>query len=381
MKINEKSEIKRKNIKDITKMILWGRAGGRCELCNRLLYSDLVFGELGNFGELAHIHAVSLNGPRNVQNMTPDEINDISNLMLLCEEHHHMIDSSPNDFESDFLIQQKKNHEARIQIVTEIADNQSCRIITYFSDIDNNEIVYSENVMKQAVIASNMPPLQYPVISLSKESITTYTSLSASIEAKSADLEKQVKIWFGEIVKAEDAVAIFALAPQPLLFKLGTLINDQTNAFVYQCHRSGHRWAWRKEESNIEKFNILKSHDKSTKTVALVIDLSAHIIDSRITDVLGDECTIYHITIDSPNRDFVTTSSVQVRFIESFRLVLEEIKNTYPMAECIHLFPAMPNSLVICAGMDYMFKSDLPITLYEQTKQSDGFFKTITIGG
>jgi hypothetical protein len=40
----------------------------------------------------------------------------------------------------------------------------------------------------------------------------------------------------------------------------------------------------------------------------------------------------------------------------------------------------MPNSLAIRAGMDYMPKADLPVVLYEQANQADGFFEAMTIG-
>ena len=41
----------------------------------------------------------------------------------------------------------------------------------------------------------------------------------------------------------------------------------------------------------------------------------------------------------------------------------------------------MPNSLAIKAGMDYMPKTDLPLIVYEQATQRDGFFEALTIGG
>lgn len=48
-------------------------AAGRCEICNKLLYLDSFMGQEGNYAELAHIHAVSKNGPRHKKDMTKDE--------------------------------------------------------------------------------------------------------------------------------------------------------------------------------------------------------------------------------------------------------------------------------------------------------------------
>lgn len=80
------SEIARTAIDDKIKLTLWGRAAGRCEICNKLLYCDSKYGDPANFAEFAHIHAVGMTGPRHRNEITQDEINQIDNLMLLCEE-------------------------------------------------------------------------------------------------------------------------------------------------------------------------------------------------------------------------------------------------------------------------------------------------------
>ena len=46
----------------------------------------------------------------------------------------------------------------------------------------------------------------------------------------------------------------------------------------------------------------------------------------------------------------------------------------------IFLFPAMPLSLNVRLGMDYMHKTDLPIIVYEEDRIQNKFFETITIG-
>lgn len=374
------SEIGRTSICEAVKMKLWAVSGGRCEICNRILYSDLAFGMPGNYAEMAHIHAVSAGGPRHKYGMSSSDKNDISNLMLLCEEHHHMIDTCPDEFSDGFLIAQKERHEAKIRAVTEIGDTQSCRMVSYFTNVDNCAILHSDRLFKQAVISASLFPKQLPVINLSAESCVRFQPTAADFSEKAHELELQVRSWFGEIVKPEDAIAIFALAPQPLLIKLGTLVNDQLNALVFQCHRTGSKWAW-PDDNTCAEYIVKKTHSGSDTTVALVLDLSAEITDCRIINILGMQCGIYHLTIPEPNRDFVKNKNIQDSFVSKFRSVLEMIKNDNPGATCIHLFPAMPNSLAIRAGMDYMPKADLPLIVYEQVESEIGFIEALEIGG
>jgi len=371
--------IGRTSINEHVRMKLWAVSGGRCEICNRLLYQDLVLGHDGNFGELAHIHAVSEGGPRHKYGMTAEEKNNIENLMLLCEEHHHMIDTYPEDFAEGLLLKKKQDHENRICQVTGIPSEQSCRIITYFSNIDNQTEFSSDRSLREAVLLSGRVPMQEPVINLSEDSITKYIPTKATFEQKAQDLEQQFRVWFDSIIKSKDSIGIFAMAPQPLLFKLGTLINDQYNTVAFQCHRSGHKWAW-PEKSDLVEFSFKCSKEGTSNKVALVMDLSAAVLDDRITSALGEETSIFHITIEKPCRTFVTSESIQNAFVDTFRTAMEHIKNIRPTPTEIHIFPVMPVSLIIRAGMDYMPKADLPVILYEQANQSAGFFEALTIG-
>lgn len=217
------SEIKRTAIDEKTKLFLWGVAAGRCEICNKLLYVDSKYGDSANFAENAHIHAVGVKGPRHKDDMTQEEINKVENLMLLCAEHHHLIDTKPENYLGTQLLEYKRRHEERIKKLTEIQDDASCKIVTFFSNIDNSEVFNDDMLFKRAVVKENLYPKQDTPISLHEGSLTRYVPTRESLITKVQELEYQVKQLFGGIVKKNEEVTIFALAPQPLLFKLGTL--------------------------------------------------------------------------------------------------------------------------------------------------------------
>lgn len=370
----------RTSIDEKIRMKLWAVSGGRCEMCNRLLYEDSTFGVEGNFGEMAHIHAVSDNGPRNKRGMTSEEKNNIENLMLLCSEHHHMVDTKPEEFGDGLLKTKKKNHEDRIRRVTDIPEEESCRIVSYFSNIDKYEEYSTDRLFKEALLFSGKLPMQQPTINLNANTNVRYAPSQEEFERKGSDLEREFKIWFDAIIKQQDSVGLFALAPQPLLFKLGSLITDQYNVSVYQCHRRANKWSWVESDDEIE-FKFYKTLNNNDDEIALVIDLSAAVDDERITSVLGDNISVFHLSIETPNRSFVTNENIQSAFVEYFRNAMEKLKNLKKSKGVIHVFPVMPNSLAIKAGMDYMPKADLPLVIYEQSKVTEGFFEALTIGG
>jgi hypothetical protein len=68
--------------------------------------------------EVAHIIGESFNGPRGTHPMPPDERNRYENLILLCEEHHHVVDSQVHTYPVERLRQMKFDHEALVAEAT-----------------------------------------------------------------------------------------------------------------------------------------------------------------------------------------------------------------------------------------------------------------------
>lgn len=88
------------------------------------------------------------------------ENNQIDNLMLLCEEHHHLIDTKPENYSGTFLCTKKAAHESRIRRVTEIQEDASCKIVVFFSNIDSVDVYGDTISFKRAVIRDEMYPKQ-----------------------------------------------------------------------------------------------------------------------------------------------------------------------------------------------------------------------------
>ena len=111
-----------------------GKAAGRCQYegCNEPLWKDSLTQWEFNAAYIAHIIADSPNGPRGHETLSEKLAKDISNLMLMCDKHHRIIDRE--DVEGhpvEKLIEMKKNHEMRIEMVTSIDEEKKkpCFII------------------------------------------------------------------------------------------------------------------------------------------------------------------------------------------------------------------------------------------------------------
>ena len=66
--------------------------------------------------KICHIEAASIDGPRYNLKMTDDDRRHFNNLILLCDEHHTIIDNKENEnkYPVELLKEWKRNHESKL---------------------------------------------------------------------------------------------------------------------------------------------------------------------------------------------------------------------------------------------------------------------------
>lgn len=94
--------------------ILWSRAAGLCSFpdCREILVR-FSKGENGMYqiGEMAHLIARSLKGPRGIGTLAADALDSYENHILLCPTCHPEIDVNPSDWPIEKLAAFKAEHE------------------------------------------------------------------------------------------------------------------------------------------------------------------------------------------------------------------------------------------------------------------------------
>ena len=115
------------------------------------------------------------------------------------------------------------------------------------------------------------------------------------------------------------------------------------------------------------------------ETVALNISLSGTIANDRITKVLGDDCSIYTLTIGAPFNDYLKCKNDLAEFSNAMRKLFDHIKAEYSEKTPLHIFPAMPIATAVELGRVWMPKADMSLWVYDQNTAVDGFMKVIEI--
>ncbi|TFH04345.1 MAG: HNH endonuclease [Candidatus Thorarchaeota archaeon] len=107
----------------VTKL-LYTNSGGRCALCKSVIIQKKSDGSQYHTSEVAHIRGKKPEALRHDSTITKEEMDDISNLIVLCSNCHTMIDKNDTDYTVENLYRLKEDHEfwVRIQLGRETSD-------------------------------------------------------------------------------------------------------------------------------------------------------------------------------------------------------------------------------------------------------------------
>lgn len=371
-------------IPEQVKRQLWAQSAGCCqyENCCKPLYFDTLTKAEFNTSYIAHIIADQPDGPRGDKILSPLLRSAISNLMLLCDEHHRLIDKVKEAEHSvERLTEMKRLHEQRINSVVYLAPDRRTHILLYGANVGQHGSPLTYKEASNSVLSAKRYPVYHQSIdlgisnSIHTDDMKDYWSqqieqLTISFSQKVASLKGSHEV---------QHFSVFGLAPMPLLIKLGTLFSDIYDIDVYQRHREPVSWEWQSSQENYGGFFQLHPPPHFNGLPALNISLSATITNDRISSVLGKESSVWTLTHQKPHNDFLKSKELLSQLRVIMRSSLDTIKKHHGQNTPLSIFPAMPVSASIEFGRIWMPKADMSLVIFDQNNKANSFIETITI--
>ena len=363
----------------LTIHMLCAHAAGRCEFegCGRLLFTDSITLDDFNNTNVAHIVASSPTGPRGDKNRSHKLSQDIDNLMLMCMDHHKLIDSYPEIYTEDILLKMKKRHEQSVQELCAAINAESTEIIMLTSPVKGKidaNIDFRQTI--EAIRFQRKPASNHGIL-INVEASADYKSRTYWDEVQK-QLERKFDYMVRSILSMQPDMhfSVFPIAPIPLIAKLGFLMGDKIQANIYQKSRSPDTWCWQSTDKTNE-FLISKEIIRPGNRVALALCLTANIAPERIIDVF-DADVIYKIHPTRYGVDCILSIADLSCFWHQYQVILDEIRNTYLDVKDIGVFPAIPISAAFEIGRRYMPVIYPSLRIYDD---DNGFFEALTLGG
>ena len=370
-----------RSVRASTRLLLFVRAGGRCEFdgCNGyLLEHPLTLAE-GNFAQVAHIVAFSRGGPRGKKSFTSGYVNDIANLMLLCPQCHKLIDDHPDQYTVVALEKYKEKHEERIYHVTGLGPDLKTSVVQLKARIAGQSVAIPAAQVTEAVAPRYPTDPRGCIIDL-----TTITAAGKEFVTVAANtIQQRITRLYepGMDVHETRHISLFALAPIPLLVYLGNQISNKVPVEAYQRHRDTEDWVWKDSGTPVGyRFERLRQ-GTDRASVALVLSLSGKIHLDSLPKEIDLRFSVYELTLAGiePNPSFLRRRDDLIKFGETYRLLLRTIAREHGHIEAIHLFPAVPAPVAVFCGKELLPKVDPRLLVYDYDKKTGGFSLTIEV--
>ncbi len=108
----------KRNYSPRTLKVLFALSGNQCahpDCTNTLIEPATEQSDALVSAHICHVYAISTEGPRGKSGLTQEELNAPENLILLCRNHHAVVDGQHETYPADMLKEWKRNHEAKMQ--------------------------------------------------------------------------------------------------------------------------------------------------------------------------------------------------------------------------------------------------------------------------
>lgn len=365
-----------------TRLLLFVRAGGRCEFdgCNRYLLEHHLTKTDGVFAQMAHIWAFSDRGPRCRPERRKNSVHALSNLMLLCPECHKLVDDHPGRYTVEVLRKQKRAHEDRIFMLTETKPDRQTIALIFKARIAGRTTSISLSDIQEAVAPRYLNPRDVVTIDLTDipdSSMDHYWNAGKeAIRSKTRALCEQT-FENGPVRH----LSVFALGPIPLLVFLGTCLSNKVPLTLYQRHRDSEGWKWKQKGEVVRYRTRMLRRGSDPASVALLLSLSGRIPEDDLPEDIDDRFTVYEITLDAvaPSPTFLNLEASLHAFRDTFMATIRRLVATHMGLEKIHLFPAVPAPVAVAVGRDLMSKRDPEVLVYDYDKRAGGFVPTLEV--
>lgn len=362
----------RADARPVTKMIIWGRAGGRCQYrnCHERLDGDLASGNLNrNKSYIAHIVAAAPGGERGDPILSPQLADDPGNLMLMCDAHHREIDDplKLDIYTVDVLRVMKHEHEDRVDRLLSIRPFKSSHILQVSAPIGENETTVSFDDCAMAVVAeAKLADRHSTEIKLRgmrhKDSDPDYYRIEIGNLRRRFDTDLRWRFEEGKI----EHLSVFGLAPIPILMELGRLMSDISDASVFGRHREPKpQWTWPNDREPLLFSRTVGP--KGTKRVALKLSVTAEIVDDRVVQAMGGgEVSIWEIRGSRLGASALRNQSDLTGFRMLAGRVFDEIRNQHGSDVELSVFPAVPVACAIEFGRVWQPKAHPAFDIYDE---------------
>ncbi|MGO2278907.1 MULTISPECIES: SAVED domain-containing protein [unclassified Psychrobacter] len=259
---------------------------GRCMFrgCGQRLDVDELTGYEGNYGYLAHITASSTKGPRGTLYLSTLLSNEPSNVLLLCDVHHRLVDRVASSYYPAPLL--TKMREEHVYLCNKLLDalNYTPVDIFFIPWGVNSQHVEKPN---SVAISKSLSVFEHRasdhIISVNSGASESMDLDNSFEENASKNIEKCVNRIHDRTEGS--GAAVFVLGPTFALIGFGAKFGNKSKLMPMLRYRDASSWMWPGVDPREDAFIIDEPEidpEQSEVIVSVKLTADAEMIDSTI---------------------------------------------------------------------------------------------------
>ena len=363
----------RTDIKTKVKVMLAGRAAGRCQFrgCNEVLDEEQLTRRRDNFSAFAHIIADSPKGPRGEEVRSPLLATSIDNLMMLCHVHHKLIDGDNwRDFSEKTLLQMKAEHEERVRALTDLKGQHRTHLLMMEANIGTRPPLVRREGARAAALPRWAQDETWVALSRSRLKDGTDRYWASGIDEVDYAVKEVDELLRRRVI---EHVSVFALAPIPLLMWLGYRLGDIVPGEAFQRRRDIQGWSWSRDFTDLGFQLVSDVIEEEPGPAVLAMSIS-----DRVT--VPEPCVgmrTVSLEVGEPLWDCVKSRE----HVEEFKHHLRRAMQLLDRSSMINVVSALPNSLAVEFGRTLLPKVHPPLCLWEHNEAQGGWSPAVVMHG
>ncbi|MFT7151267.1 MAG: hypothetical protein ACI82Q_003146 [Nonlabens sp.] len=329
---------------------------GRCMFdgCGVNLGIDELTGYEGNFSYLAHNVASSENGERGGAVISKKLSDEPSNVLLLCDKHHRLIDKvAAADFTAIRLSIMRNKFKSNADKLLEGLSFEPLPTYAVLWPVGGNVIAAPTDLqIGQALsVIQARAERQIQVISDNNE-LLLEMNLNDAWKLMPRMIEHAASKILQQTHNQQHRAALFAFGLMPPLIGLGAKIGNKAEIIPMLRFRDSGTWSWPIEQprSNIIEVNIDKELSKDDEEVIVSISLTAKpsqfdeyvkISGLKHVEVIASEGNMGNGCISHPSEG--------KEFMNDIHKLLHRLVSDYGVRK-VHLLPCASNTACVFLG-------------------------------
>jgi hypothetical protein len=373
---------------------VWSDAGARCmfEGCAKDLSHVPFYKGAARVGYLAHIIASDPRGPRGSAAESHLRSNDPDNVMLLCDEHHRLIDSfAPDKYPADVLYSMRQSHRDLVRSYLDSLAFPRAKAVTLHANLAQIPTYFQESEFIEAILATGraMQPgvLHYIRRTTQRDERNNPGFWANYLREHENHIRQLVSSCNDPGVSGTEEFAVFPLHHIATMVLAGRIMGEARAIQVFQYHRQRGTWAWDPNVGPLpaNTFNVNALPSNRSDEVLITLELTAQIDEDAMPVELAPgiaEGSIpwLRITLQSPRFDCISHPADLDQFSHVARRTINHIQDVMRVRKA-HLIAISPPSSVFRFGQMLQAGHHPEYIIYDRAGRNDKFVPAFSITG